>query len=61
MADKIPFIERDSEYYSNLAKQRKNPYLRFKDPKLAKEASLKGVEARKRKREESLPKSSQEA
>lgn len=41
-----------SKYFSGLAKKRKKPHLPFKDVEKAKEASRKGVEARKRKRED---------
>ncbi len=44
-----PFMERDSAYYSAIAKMRKNPSMPFKDPKFAKKASKKGVKARAQK------------
>ena len=44
----VPFNERDSEYYSTIAKMRKHPSMPFRDPKIAKKASKKGVAARKK-------------
>lgn len=41
-----------SKYFSELSKKRKKPHLPFKDVKKAKEASRKGVEARRKKRED---------
>jgi len=44
MGDKIPytpFHKRDSKYYSDLAKRRKNPHLTFKDKVLASKAGKK--------------------
>lgn len=45
----VPFNERDSAYYSAIAKMRKNPSMPFTDPKFAKKASKKGVKARANK------------
>lgn len=42
-----------SQYFSELARKRKNPYYGFKDPELARRAGEKGraVRARKRKKD----------
>lgn len=40
-----------SEYFSNLAKKRKNPYTPFKDKDYAKKMAQKSVEARRKNRE----------
>jgi hypothetical protein len=41
-----PFAERDSAYYSKIAKMRKNPSMPFIDVVFARKASKKGVKAR---------------
>jgi len=40
-----------SQYFSELAKKRKNPYTPFKDKAYAKEMARKSVETRRRNRE----------
>ena len=46
-----PFNERDSAYYSKMARLRKKPYLGFKeDPEFAREMSKKAAKARKKAR-----------
>jgi hypothetical protein len=40
-------IIKDSKFYSDIAKKRKNPYLPFKDKEYAKAMSKKAAEVRK--------------